>query len=168
MTTRRRRRNQPRRRRDERGFVAGLEGVLFAVLILLVGTLIVVNAWSVLQTRRTLDGAAREYLRAYTEGDGPDDAVASGRRALAAVLSGESRIGSHGPAVRIDGPDPGRFGPCVEAEVAISAVVPAARIPFVGTFGSTTVRVTHTELVDAHREVDVGPAYDPEQTPCGR
>lgn len=151
--------------RGERGAVAGLEGVLFAVLILVTGTLVVTNSWSVLQVRRSLDGAAREYIRGYTQAADPAAAQRDGRIALFDVLDGEGvRAGS----VSIDGPDPSVFGPCATATVTLSSTVPALRLPFIGRVASTTVRVTHTELVDAHREMTVGRSYDPEATACAR
>lgn len=153
--------------RGERGAVAGLEGVVFGVLILVAGTIVVVNAWSVLQTRRALDGAAREYLRAYTESESPDAAITAGRRSLDAVLSGERRGGLHASQLRLEEPDPSRFGPCADASVVLSVEVPAARVPFIGEVASTTVRVAHTEMIDAHREVRTGATYDPGATPCG-
>jgi hypothetical protein len=153
-----------RRRRGERGAVAGLEGVVFGILVLVTGTLLVVHAWSVLQTRRTLDGAAREYLRAYTQADDPTAAAAAGQRALVDVLVGE-RGSADDVAVEAT-PNPATFGPCAVAEVALATVVPAVRLPFVGEVGATTVAVRHTELVDAHREIASGAAYDPEATPC--
>lgn len=157
-----------RRRRDERGVVAGSEGVAFGMLVLVAGTLIAVNAWSVLQTRRALDGAAREYLRAYTEADDPHGAAIAGDRALDASLDGELGLRSRRAEVRVVRPDPTRFGPCAEATIEVSIPVRAARIPFVGEFGPVTVEVTHTELVDAHREMRSGSAYEAEATPCGR
>ncbi|UDY35791.1 hypothetical protein [Dermatobacter hominis] len=156
---------RPRWKRDrgERGAVAGLEGVMLGVLVLVTGTLLVINAWSVLQARRTLDGAAREYLRAYTQADEPSGADAAGRRALLDVLGGERGTVD---GVTVEAPDPSTFGPCATATVTLSIVVPAARLPFVGPVASTTVAVTHTELVDAHREVRSGPSYDVERTAC--
>lgn len=150
-------------RRSERAAVAGLEGVMFAVLVLVTGTLVVTNAWSVLQSRRTLDGAAREYLRAYTQADGPGPAALAARSAMIDSLSGEGvPIGS----VSFEGPDPTGFGPCASATVTLSRTVPALRLPFVGRISSTRVSVTHTELVDAHREMSEGRSYDPESTAC--
>ena len=151
-------------RRGERGAVAGLEGVMLGVLVLVTGTLLVVNAWGVLQSRRTLDGAAREYLRAYTQADDAAAAESAGRRALLDVLDGERGSAA---GVRIDAPDRSTFGPCATATVTLSSTVPAARLPFVGAMASTTIRVTHTELVDAHREIRSGPEYDPDRTACG-
>ncbi len=156
-------RSANRARRSERGAVAGLEGVMFGVLVLLAGTVLVVNAWSVLQTRRTLDGAAREYLRAYTQADSPPEALLAANRALDAVLLGEGR---RGPDVTVRGPDPTHFGPCASASVTLTATIPAVRMPFVGEMASTTVEVDHTELVDAHSEMVTGADYDPDGTPC--
>jgi hypothetical protein len=151
-------------RRSERGVVAGLEGLVFGALILLGGTVLVVNAWSILDTRQALDGAAREYLRAYTEA--PDAAAAerSGGQAVRSALGGRGRLLR---SVRLQRPDPDRFGPCSEATVTLSATVPSVRIPFVGRFGTVDVRVVHHELVDAHREVIPGASYDRAATPCG-
>jgi hypothetical protein len=151
-------------RRPERGVVAGLEGLVFGSLILLGGTLLVVNAWGVLDTRQALDGGAREYLRAYTEAGDAATAERAGNRALRSALEGRDRLLR---TVRVQRPDPGRFGACAEATVALSATVPTVRIPFVGGFGTVEVRVVHHELVDAHGEVIPGAAYDPAATACG-
>lgn len=154
-----------RARRSERGAVAGLEGVMFGILVLVAGTVLVAHAWSVLETRRTLDGAAREYLRAYTEADSPAAARTAGQRALDDVVRGERNTRT---AVTATLPDSTRFGPCEQATVSLSSVVPSVRLPFVGTVSSITVRVTHSEWIDAHREMTSGSAYDPERTPCAR
>ena len=143
--------------------VAGLDGLLFGSLILLGGTVLIVNAWSVIETRQALDGAAREYLRAYTEAPDPRSAVSDADAAARASLAG----GNRRLDVRIRPPDTATFGPCALASVELSADVAAARIPFVGEFGSTQVSVAHTEMIDAHREVTSGAAYDPAATPCG-
>lgn len=149
--------------RDERAMVAGLDGLVFGALILLAGTVLIVNAWSVIDTRLALDGAAREYLRAYTEAGDPTTALADGQRAARASLAGR------GQRLDVDlrPPDAGRFGPCALAQVEMRAAVPAARLPFIGAFGTTVVRVSHTELIDAHREVVSGATYDAAATPCG-
>lgn len=153
------------RRVGERGAVAGLEGVMLGVLVLVAGTVLVAHAWTVVQTRRTLDGAAREYLRAYTQADDPAAARAAGRRALDDVLTGEGMASSD---LSIQLPDASTFGPCATSTVSILTVIPSVRLPFVGDVASTTVGVTHSELVDAHREMTSGSAYDRQETACGR
>jgi hypothetical protein len=150
--------------RGERGVVAGLEGLVFASLILLGGTILAIDAWAVVDTRSALDGAAREYLRAYSESSDPTTATRNGEAALQQVLADRPQLRRR---LRVTPPAPARFGPCSEAEVILATTVPSVRIPYVGDFGTTTVQVRHRELVDAHREVTPGAAYDPTTTPCG-
>jgi hypothetical protein len=150
--------------RSERGVVAGLEGLVFSTLILLGGTVLVVDAWAVIDTRVALDGAAREYLRAYTEAPDALTASRSGDIALQEALADRPRLRR---ALRVEPPEATRFGPCSEANVTLTTTVPSIRIPYIGDFGSTTVRVRHRELVDAHREVIPGAAFDASATPCG-
>ena len=151
-----------RRRRTERGAV-GAEALAFGALILVAGTLVFVNVWSVVETRLAVDAAAREYLRVYT-GAGDHDG-ATRRAELAARVTLAAR-GTPLEGLRIDPPDPGSFGPCGEAAVVLTATVPAARLPFVGTLARTEVRVEHRELVDAHREVEPHANFDADATPC--
>jgi hypothetical protein len=155
--TRRRQHHGP----GERGAVAGLEGLAFGVLVLLTGTLLIVNAWAVVDTRIALDAAAEEYLRAYTEAGDARAAAAAGEEAA------RSSLAARGVAtpVLITAPDPAAFGPCTSAHVEIEATVPAARLPFVGGLGTTHLHVRHDELVDAHREVVGGD--DLADTACG-
>jgi len=149
--------------RGERGAVAGAEGVAFGVLVLLAGAILLVNAWAVIDTRTALDSAAREYLRAYTEADTPEQAAAAGDRAVHLVLEGRHTLSV---ALTVDAPPADRFGPCAPAAVTLSVTVPAIRMPFVDGFGEQRVSVRHAELIDAHREITPGEAYDPEATAC--
>ena len=50
-----------RRRRDERGAVGGLEALLLGLLVVLGGVGLMVNTWTVIETRAALDAAA--FLR---------------------------------------------------------------------------------------------------------
>lgn len=148
---------------NERGVVAGAEALAFGVLVLVVGTAVVVSAWGVLTTRATLDAAAAEYLRAYTEAaDGPT-AIAAGRAAALGVLNGRGRPPG---GIRWHEPDPDRFGPCEPVSVTLRADSPGIRLPGSRTFGPVEVAVTHRELVDARREIRPGTDHDPTRTPC--
>ncbi len=149
--------------RNERGVVGGADGLAFGVLILLAGTLVVANAWSVLDHRTALDAAAREYLRAYTEAPSADEAARRGAAAVDAVLNGRDRLPRQ---LRVTAPDASRFGPCEPVSVALAATVPAMRVPILGELGAVEVTVRHDELVDAHRELLTGPDHDPASTPC--
>ena len=60
-----------RRCADERGAVGGIEVLPLGMLVLVVGTLLVVNAWAVVDAKLAASAAAREAARAYVEaGDG--------------------------------------------------------------------------------------------------
>jgi hypothetical protein len=54
----------------EAGFVAGLEALAFGVLVFVVGTLILVNGWAVVDAKFATNAAAREAVRAVVETPG--------------------------------------------------------------------------------------------------
>src|SRR4051794_39293715 len=56
--------------RSDAGFAGGIETLPFGLLIFVVGTLMVVNLWAVLDTKMGVDAAAREGARAVAESDG--------------------------------------------------------------------------------------------------
>lgn len=149
--------------RGQAGVLAGSDGLLFGALILVAGSLALVNIWAAIDTRAALDAAAREYLRTYTEQGSPGSAASAADTRAREVLT------ARGTPVRglvVRPPDPTSFGPCQQASVTIEAEVPAARLPFLDDIGTRTIRVTHRELVDPHREVIRGPSYDPTSTVC--
>lgn len=153
-----------RRRRDERGAVGGLEALLLGLLVVLGGVGLMVNTWTVIETRAALDAAAREYLRSYGEQSDAISAERAGSDAAHAVLR---ERGTPLDGVRVSTPDAGRFGPCQRVEITLSVEVDRMRVPFIDAIGSTTVSVTASELIDAHREVLVGDRYDLADTACG-
>lgn len=148
---------------SERGAVAGLEGLLFAVLILVGGMVLIVNAWSVIDSRTALDAAAREFVRTYTDQSDPTSARSQGDRAARSVLAAR---GSQLANLEIAVDEPNGFGPCSLVSVHISAVVPALKAPFIDMFTSMKITATASELVDAHREMTADTSYDPEVTEC--
>jgi hypothetical protein len=110
-----------------------------------------VNLWAVVDTRAAVDGAARDYLRAYTAATTGADARASGRAAALAALGTR-----HGDRLHIDDPS-ADFGPCRPATVTVRFEVPAIRAPFIGSIGTSTVTATQTELVQPYgRAIDEG------------
>jgi hypothetical protein len=111
-----------------------------------VGVLIATNGWSVLSTRSATSSIAREYLRAYAQQTNELAARRAGRAAAATARDAE-RIS----ATRLTIDEPARFGPCIDATVAVTVRVPLARLPFLGEVGSTSVTVTRHERIDAYR-----------------
>ena len=150
-------------RRDERGMVAGGESLALGTLILLVGALVLVNVWSVVETRTAIDAAAREYLRAYTRSDDQRTAMAAGDWAARMTLTAR---GTPLRDLRIDVPRPDQFGPCGRAQVTLTAIVPAARLPLLGELSAAEVAVTHSELIGAHEEVTPHASFDARRTTC--
>ena len=143
---------------------AGAEALALGSIVLVVATLLVVNAWAVLDTRTALESATREYLRAYTEADSPGAAAHDGERSARTVLDERPALAD---IVQLSPPDPGAFGPCAPAMVTMSAEVPAVRIPFiVDGWGRHIVTVRAVELIDAHQEMTRGAAYDLTRTAC--
>jgi len=149
---------------SERGAVGGAEGLLFATLVLLGGTLVIVNCWALLDTRTALDAAARAYLRTYTEQSDPTTASVAGRSAVTEVLADR---GTDPARVRIETSLPEGFGPCARVGVELVSEVEWIAVPQVAGFGTSEVRVSHSELIDAHREVTPDDRYDRLTTACG-
>ncbi|MCX6524047.1 MAG: hypothetical protein NTX58_04650 [Actinobacteria bacterium] len=154
----------PRHRHlGERGAVGGGEGVIFGMLILVAGTLVILNLWAILDARMALDTAASEYLRTYTEQQYFFQARVVGE---AAAKDSLTQRGLSPYRVSIQASEPQGFGPCAVAVVQLTTQVPWVRVPFLAGAGSTTVRVTQTELIDAHREVSASANYQQFATPC--
>lgn len=136
-----------------------MEALPFGILIFVVGSLLIANAWAVVDAKFATDAAARQAARTYVEGDDPgaalDEAIAAGRAAVAA-----------------HGRDPGRavvqpvgvpvLARCERATFEAVYEVPALSIPLIGGYGRAPFRVrsTHSELVDPFRSGLAGQAED--------
>lgn len=150
-------------RRSERGAVGGAEGLLFGMLILVAGSIVVVNLWAIVDTRAALDAGAREYLRTFTERADRATAATQAQIALDDVLVAR---GTDPANVLVHVDTPNGFGPCALARLELTASVRGVRAPFLDAAMSTEVRVEHHELIDAHREVTADASYDPTATAC--
>ena len=136
--------------RGDAGQVGGIEALPFGLLIFVVGSLLIANAWAVVDAKFATDAAARQAVRTYVEGDDPDVALEDAR---AAGLD----------AVEAHGRDPGRavVGPvgevtlerCSRVTFEAEYEVPALSLPFIGGYGRAPFRVrsAHSELVDPFR-----------------
>lgn len=147
----------------ERGAVAGLEGVMFSVLILMGGLVVIVNAWSVIDSRAMLDSAAREYVRTYTRSNDSLSARVAAEHAARRTIITRGRSAER---VEFIISTPNGFGPCALMTVSISVQVPTLRAPFLGSFGSSTATSRLSGLVEAHRQITPDAAYDPSRTEC--
>ena len=141
------------RLRDERGVVGGLEALPFGVLVFVIGTLIVINAWGVVDAKMSVASAAREAVRAYVEAPEGTDPVKAARSAAQGTLEAMGRT-ARSPAIRLSGD----FARCSRITAEVAYRIPALRLPWVGGLGSFTARSTATELVDPLRSGLAGEA----------
>ena len=137
----------------EDGAVGGLEALPFGVLVFVVGTLIVVNAWGVVDAKMTVASAAREAVRAYVEAPVGADAEALAHTAAQETMNALGRT-ARPPQVTLSG----AFARCNRVSATVAYPVPALRLPWVGGLGSFTARSTASEVVDPLRSGVAGEA----------
>jgi len=141
--------------RDESGFVGGFEALPFGLLVFVVGTLLLVNAWAVVDANLAASAAAREAVRAYVETNDLD----------AAELAATAAIEGHGKDLAKASVSWVRRSDerCEPVTVEVAYDVPGIVLPWVDGFGTITTRASHTEVVDPYRSgLAVG-----EGAPCG-
>lgn len=145
-------------RSQEDGFVAGAEALIFGVLVFVIGTLIVVNAWSVVDAKFAASAAAREAARAVVESATGPEHLEVARVAARRTLDGYGRpaapmtVTSVGPSELVtSGPGPAGFRRCTEVGYEVEIRVPA--VAFIGsrTIGEFRVSSQHHELIDPYR-----------------
>ena len=134
--------------RRERAAVGGVEVLPFAVLIFVFGTLLLVNAWGVIDAKFAVTSASREATRTLAESSdaGPGDAAArrAAEDAIAAYGRDPGRLELSGPT--------GSLVRCGTVSYTATYPVPAIRIPVIGGFGRAfDVTATHSSRVDALR-----------------
>lgn len=140
------------------GFVAGSESLVFGCLIFVVGTLLVVNAWGVVDARMTADAVARQVARTLVEAD-PDDGLGADLRSVAAGVADQMgrptavTLGyrdAGGSAVT----DPAKLlVRCQRVTVTATLATSTVHLPFVDNDWGPPWQVTgtHTEVVDPFR-----------------
>ncbi len=139
-----------RRRRlvGEHGFVGGAEVLPFGLLIFVTGILIIVNAWTAVDTKMTLDSAAQVVSRSISEADriDRDETEELVRRTIADLGLDPDPV-----SIEIDPPGPSLVR-CDRITVTLAYPVPALRLPIIGRIGDTIeVHATASELVDPFR-----------------
>ncbi len=141
------------------GQVGGIEALPFGLLIFVAGSLLIANAWAVVDAKFATDAGARQAARTFVEATDQITAL------QAATDAGRAAIESHGrdPA-RAEVAPVGTFGlaRCERATFEVTYEVPALSIPFIGGYGTApfTVRSRHSEVVDPFRSGLDGEAED--------
>jgi hypothetical protein len=147
----------------------GVEALPFGLLVFVVGSLLVANAWAVVDAKFAVDAAARQATRTYVEAevaaefDGPSAADAGTARTAEqlAVDAGMAALTAHGrdaaaatvglSALEAVGGQSG-FTRCARATFTATYEVPALTLPWIGGFGDgIDVVSSHSELVDPYR-----------------
>ncbi|HET7489153.1 MAG TPA: hypothetical protein VFJ85_14575 [Acidimicrobiales bacterium] len=132
----------------EEGQAGGIEGVVFGVLVFVLGTTLVINAWGVIDAKLATTSAAREAARTYVESTSADqgqaDAEAAAREAIKAQGRDPNR--GHYPAPK------GAFARCSRITYKVTYDVPLIAVPVLGQTGhGITVSSEHSEVVDPYR-----------------
>lgn len=125
--------------------VGGIEVLPFALLVFVAGTLLVLNAWAVVDAKLAVESAAREAGRAYVEaGDAraaPGDADTAAREALAGAGLDPQRL-------ELVDNDPAYL----RCQVVVHEAryrLPRLVVPFLGRVGrGTVVTGRHREVID--------------------
>lgn len=136
-----------RRTDAQAGFVAGLEALAFGVLIFVLGTLVVVNAWAVVDAKFAASAAAREAVRAAVEA--PD----VGQQGALAMAAAAQALDGHGIS------DDAEVTPlqvgltrCQEVAYRVRVEVPALLLPGLSErLAPFVVVAEHREVVDPYR-----------------
>ncbi|MFO7779859.1 MAG: hypothetical protein R6V28_16030 [Nitriliruptoraceae bacterium] len=140
----------PRRSVGEAGFTAGLEALAFGVLVFVFGTLLIMNAWAVVDAKFATSAAAREAVRAVVQAGRPDLTVMQ----LEARAAGAARQAfvAHGYTV-----DPVLTDTtlartrCATVAVTVELEVAATVVPGLVSSATYPVRSSHAEVVDPFR-----------------
>lgn len=142
---------------NERGAVGGFEVLPFGLLVFVAGTLLLTNAWAVIDGTIAASAAAREATRTFAESADERLAVDAAYEAI----EGHGRSRERAEVTWAVGPDARR---CAVNTVVVRYRVPTLSIPFLGAFGSGVIETSgrHTEVVDPYRSGLSIDGFDPE------
>jgi hypothetical protein len=146
-----RRSSVTRRSCNQAGFVAGAESLIFGTLVFVLGTIVVMNAWSALDARFATSAAAREAVRAVVVAPPDADLSEVAWTAAAAALAGHGRDPGDLEVTWL-GPTPGpEQVRCGEVRFRVETTVPVLAIPRWGSGAGFQVSAVHAELIEPYR-----------------
>ena len=133
----------------EDGQVGGIEGLIFGVLLFVFGTLVVANAWGVIDAKLAATSAAREAARTYVEAASHDAGWPAAQDAARQAIQAHGRRWERTTVDPLDGAG---FGRCRRITVTVHYQVPIIAIPLLGQAGKgITVTSSHSEVIDPYR-----------------
>ncbi|MCU0310254.1 MAG: hypothetical protein MUE36_04840 [Acidimicrobiales bacterium] len=128
-----------------------MEVLAFGLLVFVIGTLLVANAWGVVDAKLAATSASREAVRSYVEASGPAIATELAAAATRSAIAGHGRDPDRAE-MEITHADDRPYSRCTRATVTVSYPVPALALPFVGGFGEAfEVTARASEIVDPYR-----------------
>jgi hypothetical protein len=132
------------------GAAGGFEILPFGLLVFIAGSLLISNAWAVIDGNLAASAAAREASRAYVEAPSADVAEQAAVDAALDTIDGHGRDRGRARVSWAVGPD---FSRCAPNTIVVTYDVPTLTIPFLGSFGDGFIETTarHTEVVDPYR-----------------
>jgi hypothetical protein len=136
--------------RDEDGQVGGVEGLLFGFAVFVLGTLVVVNAWGVIDARGAAAASAREANRTFVESSSGSTylALAEAHAAAEEAIAGYGRDPERMDLV----PESAELVRCARVTMRVDYPVPLISLPLLGRHGhGFTASARHSELVDPYR-----------------
>ena len=137
--------------RSDSGQVAGIEVLPFGILTFVIGMLLVVNAWAIVDADLATTSAAREAVRAYVEAPDGDAAPWLAIAAASHALTGHGRtVDASSLSVAHDGDQP--WGRCTRITITVRHPMPALKLPVIGGFGHAfDVIARQSEVIDPYR-----------------
>ena len=147
--------------RNERGVAGGFEVLPFGLLVFVAGSLLLTNAWAVIDGTLAASAAAREAARAYVEAPSDAEGQAAAVDAARATIEGHGRNPERAEIRWAVGPT---FDRCASNTIVVEYRVPTFTVPFVGAFGAGVITTSgrHTEVVDPYRSGLALDGFDPE------
>jgi hypothetical protein len=140
-----------RRIRGDAGVVGGVEVLPFGVLTFLVGSLLVANAWAVVDAKLMVSSAAHAAARAYVEAPDAPTARAEATRAVTEAASSYGRDPAK-ISVRVEHEDGRAWRRCVRVLVTVDYPIDVVALPWIGGFGhGFHPTSTQSEIIDPYR-----------------
>lgn len=141
---------------DQAGLSAGAEALVFGVLVFVVGTILALNGWAVLDADFAVNAAAREAVRTVVEaGDAPhEDTVAALHAVAVETMAGHGKDGAAATVEVVDDPFGGgaRVQRCARVTVEVRYPVQGIRLPLLGSWTTPITAVgQHSEIIDPYR-----------------
>jgi hypothetical protein len=133
--------------RDEAGQVGGVEGVIFGVLVFVLGSLVVANAWAVIDAKSSASAAAREATRAFVESTSGSEpaAFAEARQVARDTIEGYGRD----PDKLVVVAEAASLRRCGRVTIRTEYPVPLVSLPVLGQHGHGFTAIgRHSEIVD--------------------